>query len=107
LISTAIIFVRLVLSKIFSVVLGSRLRLPRAMADIKRWTVSEPYLQIDCSLGEAPYYEKNTNRLRFVDILKEKLHVIDLKEGPSSLKTFDLESAVGFVHGPGIYLTSR
>lgn len=49
---------------------------------------------MDCGLGEAPFYEESLHSLRFVDIVKEKLHVIDLNNGPSSLKTFDLEAAV-------------
>ncbi len=51
-------------------------------------------MKLDCGLGEAPFYEKSSHSLRFVDIVKEKLHVIDLNKGPSSLKTFDLEAAV-------------
>ena len=85
------------------------------MADVKHWIVSEvrlvqpvqvsspdwdslktekPYLDLDCALGEAPFYEKTSHSLRFVDIAKQQLHVIDLDEGPSSLKTFDLDAAV-------------
>ena len=84
------------------------------MADVEVWTVSEvnnfqnvfpflrlipnnlqPYLLIDCGLGEAPFYEEAFNRLRFVDIVKQKLHVIDLEKGPSSLTSFDLDVPVG------------
>lgn len=83
------------------------------MADIRQWkvtevstrlhalssmavlTASQPYLQIDCGLGEAPFWEKDTHHLRFVDIVKQKLHVIDLNKGPSSLKSFELDDPVG------------
>ena len=47
-----------------------------------------------CGLGEAPFYETDTHCLRFVDIVKEKLHVVDLNKGPSSLKTYDMGTAV-------------
>lgn len=35
------------------------------------------------------------DQLRFVDIVKQKLHFIDLKEGPSSHTTGDLEFSIG------------
>ncbi|MCJ1436120.1 hypothetical protein MMC27_005498 [Xylographa pallens] len=65
------------------------------MADIKRWTVTEPYIPLDCGLGEAPFYEEASHHLRFVDIVKKKLHVVDLNSGPSSLITLDLQDSVG------------
>jgi len=49
-----------------------------------------------CGLGEAPFYETSTHSLRFVDIVKEKLHVVDLAKGPSSLKSYDLGTPVRF-----------
>lgn len=61
----------------------------------EHWKVTEPYLNIHCGLGEAPYYEVAANRLRFVDIKKHRLHVIDLALGPSSLKTIQLDMPVG------------
>jgi sugar lactone lactonase YvrE len=68
------------------------------MADsegFQRWKVTELYLNIHCGLGEAPYYEVAANKLRFVDIKKHRLHVIDLSVGPSSLKTIQLDMPVG------------
>lgn len=59
--------------------------------------VLQPYLKIDCGLGEAPFWERSSHQLRFVDIVKQKLHVIDLNKGPSSLKSFDLDVPVGWV----------
>lgn len=35
-------------------------------------------------LGEAPFWEKSSNTLRWVDIVKQKIHVVNLDEGPSS-----------------------
>jgi len=65
------------------------------MAEFQRWTVTEPYLNLHCSLGEAPYYEAEHHRLRFVDIKKHQLHVIDLTAGPDSLVTLQLDMPVG------------
>jgi len=47
-----------------------------------------------CGLGEAPFYETNTGCLRFVDIVNEKLHIVDLSNGPASLQSFDLGTPV-------------
>ena len=56
--------------------------------------LSKPYLKMSCGLGEAPFYESSRHTLRFVDIVKEKLHTIDLSKGPSSLESFDLGTPV-------------
>ncbi|KAG4432774.1 hypothetical protein IFR05_011739 [Cadophora sp. M221] len=61
----------------------------------QRWTVTEPYLDLHCSLGEGPYYEEATNHLRFVDIIKRQLHTVDLGVGPKSLKTLQFDMPVG------------
>jgi sugar lactone lactonase YvrE len=63
--------------------------------EIKTWTVTEPYLDTQCALGEAPYYEPATNTLRFVDVKKKQLHTVDLTAGPASLKTLQLDMPVG------------
>jgi len=65
------------------------------MADFQTWTVKEPWINLHCGLGEAPYFEPATNTLRFVDIKKHQLHTFNLAEGPSSLKTLDLGMPVG------------
>ena len=64
-------------------------------SSFQRWTVTEPYLDLHCALGEGPYYEEATNRLRFVDIIKKHLHTVDLSIGPKSLKTLQLDMPVG------------
>lgn len=61
----------------------------------EEWTVEEPYLNIHCSLGEGPYYEKATNTLRFVDIIEQRIHTVSLTDGPDSVKTLQLDSPVG------------
>ncbi len=35
-----------------------------ASSQWQEWKVDEPYLNLHCSLGEGPYYEKATNTLR-------------------------------------------
>jgi sugar lactone lactonase YvrE len=65
------------------------------MAELKTWTVTEPYLNTHCGLGEAPHYEPSTNTLRFVDIKKRRLHTVSLTHGPSSLKTIQFDMPVG------------
>lgn len=57
----------------------------------------KPYLHLHCGLGEAPYYEESTHTLRFVDIVKEKLHTVDLNKGPSSHREYDVEGAIRLV----------
>ncbi|KAK2628567.1 hypothetical protein QTJ16_001670 [Diplocarpon rosae] len=64
-------------------------------SSFQRWTVTEPYLDLHCALGEGPYFEASHNRLRFVDIIKKRLHTIDLAVGPQSLKTLQLDMPVG------------
>jgi hypothetical protein len=64
-------------------------------SNLQRWTVTEPYLNIHCALGEGPYYEPAANQLRFVDIKNKRLHSFDLSVGPSSLKTLQLDTPVG------------
>lgn len=49
---------------------------------------------MSCALGEAPYYERDTHQLRFFDIEDEKLHIFNLDEGPSSLRSYDLGTPV-------------
>jgi sugar lactone lactonase YvrE len=63
--------------------------------EFQRWKVTEPYLNIHCGLGEAPYHEVDLNQLRFLDIKKHRLHVFNLSDGPSSLKTLQLDMPVG------------
>ncbi|KAK3901336.1 hypothetical protein C8A05DRAFT_34988 [Staphylotrichum tortipilum] len=62
--------------------------------ELQQWHVTEPYLETHCSLGEGPFYEPATNSVRFVDIIKQRLHIVSLTEGPSSLKTLQFSEAV-------------
>ena len=64
------------------------------MGEIKKYTVTEPYLDIKCALGEGPFWEKDRNSLRFVDIKDKKLHTVDLSSGPSSHKVIDLDFSI-------------
>lgn len=65
------------------------------MPPIQKYKISHPYLDISCGLGEAPFYEKSHHSLRFVDIVKKKLHTINLDEGVASHREFDLDFSIG------------
>lgn len=61
-------------------------------------TITQPWLRLNCSLGEGPFWEEDTNSLRFLDVEKQKVHRVDLNVGPSShkvLKEYDI--SIGFV----------
>lgn len=61
----------------------------------ERLTSHQPFLNTGCGLGEAPFWEESTNTLRFVDIVKEKLHTVDLNKGPSSHVEVPLDISIG------------
>jgi hypothetical protein len=64
-------------------------------------TISQPWLRLNCSLGEGPFWEDDTNTLRFLDVEKQKVHRVDLNVGPSShkvVKEFDI--SIGCVKLP-------
>lgn len=66
------------------------------MPDIKHYEITEPYLKLNCSLGEGPFWEEETNSVRFLDVEKCEFHRIDLNAGPSSHKVFKkLDISVG------------
>lgn len=65
------------------------------MPELKKYKITEPYLHLSCGLGEGPFWEKDRNVLRFVDIVKKKLHTVDLSQGPSSHKQWDLDFSIG------------
>jgi len=64
-------------------------------SELETWTVTEPFLHINCNLGEGPHHEPATNTLRFVDIIEKALHTVSLSEGASSLKTLTLPFSIG------------
>ncbi|KAK0623410.1 hypothetical protein B0T14DRAFT_428495 [Immersiella caudata] len=62
--------------------------------EIQQWHVREPYADLHCALGEGPYFEKETNTLRFVDIKKKQVHTVSLSDGSDSLRTIQLDVPV-------------
>jgi sugar lactone lactonase YvrE len=40
---------------------------------VQEWQVTKPWLNKNCALGEGPFYEQETDSLRFVDIKKKQL----------------------------------
>ncbi|KAK2761339.1 hypothetical protein FQN54_001861 [Arachnomyces sp. PD_36] len=65
------------------------------MSDIKKYTIAEPYLDIEGHLLEGPHYDEARNELRFVDIWHQKIHFVNLKEGPSSLRSLNFDVSIG------------
>lgn len=65
------------------------------MESIKKYTISEPFLDLNCQLGEAPFFDRPRNTLRFVDILGKQLHTIKIGEGPSSHAELNLPFSIG------------
>jgi hypothetical protein len=57
---------------------------------------SQPYVDIQGTLLEGPFYDGTNHEFRFVDIWQQKLHILDLARGPSSLKTLDTPDSVGY-----------
>lgn len=61
------------------------------MASLQEWTVEKPWLETHCGLGEGPFYEEETNTVRFVDIKKKRVHSASVIDGQSSLTTTQLD----------------
>lgn len=61
------------------------------MSDFQVWT-ADTFAEPHCKLGEGPFYERETNTLRFVDIIQRRVHTLDLAAGPSSLTTLQLDA---------------
>ncbi|ORY09203.1 SMP-30/Gluconolaconase/LRE-like region-domain-containing protein [Clohesyomyces aquaticus] len=53
---------------------------------VKKYKITEPWIKLNCSLGEAPFWEEQTNTLRFLDVEQQEIHTVDLSIGPSSHK---------------------
>ncbi|KAK5017671.1 hypothetical protein BJ546DRAFT_902924 [Cryomyces antarcticus] len=62
--------------------------------NVKTHKVTEPFLDLNCRLGEAPFWEGG-GKVRFVDIVKQKLYFVDLEKGASSLTSTDLPISIG------------
>lgn len=72
------------------------------MPEIETLTITAPYLPVACALGEGPFYEEDTDVLRFVDIIRKEVHSVSLAAGPASHKVVVLEDSVGSVVTLGI-----
>lgn len=59
------------------------------MAEVKQYTITEPWLDTQCKLGEAPFWDSASNTLRFLDIVKQELYTVDLSKGASSMTKTD------------------
>jgi sugar lactone lactonase YvrE len=65
------------------------------MPEVKKYKIEEPYLNLQGGLLEGPFWEKDSNTLRFVDIVKNKIHFVNLDEGPSSHREIQLDFNIG------------
>lgn len=45
----------------------------------------------------GPFYDGSNGEFRFVDIWQQKLHILDLSDDPSCLKTKHTTESVGYV----------
>ncbi|CZT16994.1 related to gluconolactonase [Ramularia collo-cygni] len=63
------------------------------MPEIKKYTITEPWLDLSCALGEAPFFNETRNELRFVDIEKDAVHYVNLDT--SSHKEWSLMYNIG------------
>ncbi|KAI5867991.1 hypothetical protein GGS23DRAFT_6113 [Durotheca rogersii] len=59
--------------------------------EFQQWHVTEPFLHLRCGLGEGPYYEAATHRLRFVDIKKKRVHSVDLSRPLGDPRGYDAD----------------
>lgn len=67
-----------------------------SMSGVKKYEITEPWLKLNCSLGEGPYWEEDTNTVRFLDVEKQKVHRVDLNAGPTSHKVIrDFDISIG------------
>jgi len=55
----------------------------------------QAYIEAKNGLGEGPFWEQHSNVLRWVDIVKKKIHTVDLNKGPSSHKVLAENVAAG------------
>ncbi|KAH6606803.1 hypothetical protein Trco_005956 [Trichoderma cornu-damae] len=65
-----------------------------AAPGFQRWKVDKPWLELSCALGEGPFYEKETNSVRLVDIKKKQVLTVSAADhgDGSSLKTIQLDT---------------
>jgi sugar lactone lactonase YvrE len=67
---------------------------------IETITVTTPFLDISCALGEAPYVDETTGTLRFVDIIRREFHSVSLSGDASTHRVTPLPDSIGCVPTP-------
>ncbi|KAG6174526.1 hypothetical protein E4U35_007652 [Claviceps purpurea] len=58
---------------------------------MQHWLVERPWLDLGCGLAEGPFFEKETESVRFVDIERKRLHSVPLNGTESSVQTWQLD----------------
>jgi sugar lactone lactonase YvrE len=61
---------------------------------MRTYTVTEPFLDLKCRLAESPFWEREDNVLRFVDMENSLVYRVNLERGPSSLQKHSYESPI-------------
>ncbi|CAM1501034.1 Fc.00g101960.m01.CDS01 [Cosmosporella sp. VM-42] len=61
---------------------------------MQTFTVKEPYLNLNCGLAESPFWEREENVLRFVDIVKKKVYRVKLNQEPAILEVQNYERPI-------------
>lgn len=68
------------------------------MTEIKKYEVTEAWLETNCSLGEGAFYDETSKTLRFLDIEKNEIHTVNMTIGAGSHKVHQtLDYAIGYV----------
>ncbi|KAL2844100.1 calcium homeostasis protein Regucalcin [Aspergillus pseudoustus] len=65
------------------------------MPEIKTWKIEKPWVHMRCALGEGPFYNEETNEVRWLDITERKIHFVNASVGPSSLRTITTDHLIG------------
>lgn len=65
-----------------------------AAPGLQEWRVIKPWLELNCALGEGPFFEKETNSVRLVDIKKRQILTVSAADNGdgSSLKVIQLDT---------------
>lgn len=57
----------------------------------------KPFLHLNCSLTESPFWEEKKNILRFVDVVDQTVFRVSLDEGPTSVRKQKYQDSISSV----------
>ncbi|KAG5912709.1 hypothetical protein E4U42_001971 [Claviceps africana] len=58
---------------------------------MQHWSVDKPWLDLGCGLAEGPFYENDSQCVRFVDIKGKRLYSVPLNGTESSVQSWQLD----------------